>query len=106
MTYEISARDILLSSLVIIGLLVLYLTSVQDKHMGRHNFPCYCKKCENTLINDAMNGDKTAMGKLHEATVSYASQTYDMFYADPYFTLLVLFLIGGGVYMYSQSRRQ
>ncbi len=106
MTYQLSSRDILLSSLILIGLLVLYLSSVQEKHMGRHGFPCYCKKCEHTLINDAMNGDKTAMGKLQEATVSYASDTYDVLYASPYFTLLILVLIGGGVYVYSQSQQR
>jgi hypothetical protein len=54
-------------NLVIIGLVIFfiyYIFAVGSSHSGRHGAPCYCKPCENQLIERANMGDIDAKRKL------------------------------------------
>lgn len=56
---------------------VFYILNKGSNHSGRQGFPCYCKKCEETLVQEANNGDPNAMRKLAMAVEggAYKSDT-------------------------------
>lgn len=106
MYFQLSNRDLMVSVAVLFFLMVFYLFSTGSNHAGRHGYPCYCKKCEHQIIDAAAKGEPKAIRKLEEATyVQSESAQYNGMSSFNYL-LLVLLMIGGGMYILSLPVRQ
>ena len=61
-------RDLLIGiGIFFVFCLVFY--SIGDKHQGRHDFPCYCKPCEEKTVKQAIAGDQKSIQALQAMSV-------------------------------------
>lgn len=98
---QFTQQDMMISVAIIVILVFLYLNSVQDSHMGRHGFPCYCKKCEHLAPPSGEKGILPGIAERISEPICSPSGVL-----SPSFMLFVLILIAGGVYIFSMSKPQ
>jgi riboflavin transporter FmnP len=54
----------------LVGAAIFYIAMY---YANKHKFPCYCEKCESTIIDAANKGDPVAQRKLAEAIINVES---------------------------------
>lgn len=85
---------------VICGVVLVSIFAYVNTFFNRHNFPCFCKKCEQVLVDEAINGNPSALAALEGG--QYKTNFMQLGPLSWVVGLFIVALIATGIYMLQQ----